>query len=219
MRGHGFSFWGIARVRRTALFPFLFTLPTLLAFNAQAVNREPALEKPFPWPVAYADESPPSPHPPRVGPDLPRFREVSSGLLRGGRPSQAGLERLARLGVKTLVNLEAVLEFVEQERAAAALLGMKMVSYPMLWEEYPSDAQVTAVLAELKRGTAEAPVYVHCFHGKDRTGLVVALHRVLEQGWEPGAAYSEMLGLGFYSKYEELKRYYWWKVGEPGAGE
>lgn len=186
----------------------------LTALDAFALNREPAIEKPFPWPVAYADE-PVAPELPRKRPDLPRFHEVSPGLFRGGRPSQAGLERLASLGVKTIVNLEEYPEIVEQERAAAAALGMKMVWFPMKWEEYPRDDQIAQILALLRSGEPDASVYVHCFHGKDRTGLVVALHRVLAQGWEPAAAYREMLSLGFYTKYEELQRYFWWKVGSP----
>jgi protein tyrosine/serine phosphatase len=40
-------------------------------------------------------------------------------------------------------------------------------------------------------------VYVHCKNGRDRTSLVVALFRVLYQGWEPDEAWNyEVLAYG-----------------------
>ena len=37
------------------------------------------------------------------------------------------------------------------------------------------------------------PVVVHCWHGSDRTGAVVAGWRVAMQGWTPAAALDEMV--------------------------
>ena len=34
---------------------------------------------------------------------------------------------------------------------------------------------------------------MHCYHGADRTGLVVAMYRVIYQGWSFDAARSEMI--------------------------
>ena len=39
--------------------------------------------------------------------------------------------------------------------------------------------------------------FVHCAHGQDRTGLVVAVYRV-RHGWTKAQAQAEMLRLGFH---------------------
>ena len=50
------------------------------------------------------------------------------------------------------------------------------------------------VLRALK--AADRPIYVHCEHGKDRTGLVIALYRVRYDGWTPERAAAEMAAMG-----------------------
>jgi protein tyrosine/serine phosphatase len=40
---------------------------------------------------------------------------------------------------------------------------------------------------------AEEPLLVHCFHGSDRTGAVVAMYRMLVQGWPRERAIAELL--------------------------
>ena len=53
------------------------------------------------------------------------------------------------------------------------------------------------------------PVLVHCKHGSDRTGMMVAVYRVVVQGWEKGAAVDEMThgGYGFHAVWENLQDY------------
>ncbi|MGZ3721881.1 MAG: phosphatase domain-containing putative toxin [Bdellovibrionales bacterium] len=40
------------------------------------------------------------------------------------------------------------------------------------------------------------PLYIHCEHGKDRTGLIVALYRIRYEGWSTDLAYKEWQDLG-----------------------
>lgn len=40
------------------------------------------------------------------------------------------------------------------------------------------------------------PIFIHCAHGNDRTGLVVALYRILYENVSPTDAYEEMHNLG-----------------------
>jgi protein-tyrosine phosphatase len=37
------------------------------------------------------------------------------------------------------------------------------------------------------------PVFFHCFHGEDRTGVVAALYRVIYQGCTLAQAHAEMM--------------------------
>ena len=42
-----------------------------------------------------------------------------------------------------------------------------------------------------------APVLVHCQHGADRTGTMIAVYRIAVQGWSKAKAIREMTGGGF----------------------
>ena len=42
------------------------------------------------------------------------------------------------------------------------------------------------------------PVYVHCFHGQDRTGMVVGMFRVLHDHYAKKEAYAERRRNGFH---------------------
>ena len=42
------------------------------------------------------------------------------------------------------------------------------------------------------------PVFVHCKHGVDRTGAMIAIWRVAKENWSADKAYDEMRDLGFH---------------------
>ncbi|MBC7739269.1 MAG: protein-tyrosine-phosphatase, partial [Candidatus Saccharibacteria bacterium] len=50
---------------------------------------------------------------------------------------------------------------------------------------------------------------VHCHHGADRTGLIVALYRLIAQGWSRDAAIAELIegGYGFHPIWANIPRY------------
>jgi protein tyrosine/serine phosphatase len=43
------------------------------------------------------------------------------------------------------------------------------------------------------------PVYVHCAGGRHRTGSMVAVYRMVHDGWTVDKAYDEMLAYDFYT--------------------
>jgi protein tyrosine/serine phosphatase len=53
------------------------------------------------------------------------------------------------------------------------------------------------------------PVVIHCQHGADRTGAIVALYRIIVQGWSKADAVREMNEGGFHhsSLFRNLDRY------------
>lgn len=132
----------------------------------------------------------------RVRLPIPHFLQVDSRLYRGGQPTDEGYRRLADLGVKTVVNLRTDEEVgLEETRHLVESLGMRWVSLPMRAYGRPTDAQIDAFLQAVG-DPRQQPVYIHCRQGKDRTGTMVAVYRIVEDGWEPERAYREARALG-----------------------
>jgi protein tyrosine/serine phosphatase len=176
--------------------------------------------------VARDDEDPegyvPSPHPtppadPRMepaafallctprGPD--RFARVGDGIYRGGQPTRRHLEILRELGVRTIVNLRRENSRVwKQEKLDALDLGLEFHRYPFYGVFGVKEAFLDEILGLVRR----RHIYVHCKHGRDRTSLIVALYRVLDEAWDPELAWQrEALDYGsaqtlFYRKIGEV---------------
>src|SRR4051794_21540897 len=138
------------------------------------------------------------------GTTIPSFAMVGAGLYRGGHPDDAGLAYLQQIGVKTIVDLE-IGDFIEawpwditHEQKSAGALGFDFVRQPMsAFTPFVNDDAMNTTLAILADSSRQ-PIFVHCKHGQDRTGLVIGLERVFNEGWEPADAYQEMLDYGFH---------------------
>jgi tyrosine-protein phosphatase SIW14 len=149
---------------------------------------------------------------------IDNFRSLSAGLYGGARPGDEGLAYLKRIGVKTIVDLEIANPItgnardIEHERVEARRLGIDWVHKPMSAFETVDDAQMTEILAIL-RDPASRPVFVHCRYGKDRTSLVIALERVIDEGWSAQAAHDEMIDHGFRWPFISLNHYFEEKTG------
>jgi protein tyrosine/serine phosphatase len=145
---------------------------------------------------------------------IPNLRVVSDNIVRGGRPDVGGLQCLKDAGVKVIVNLcgganlvslfrssssaQACAESPEvaEEREEAKRLGLEFVSIPLDVFRTPNE-QALQAFVELVRKPDKQPMFIHCLHGRDRTGLMTALYRVHCDGWTAEKAYSEMLECGF----------------------
>jgi protein tyrosine phosphatase (PTP) superfamily phosphohydrolase (DUF442 family) len=122
-------------------------------------------------------------------PTMPtRFAQVGPRLYRGGQPSETQLAALHALGVRTLITLRDTPDAVGEERAAAARLGMRLLSFPFSGLSDPDPALLRQVVAAMQE-TADGAIYVHCRQGRDRTSLVVALYRVWVERWAPTEAW------------------------------
>ncbi len=140
------------------------------------------------------------------------FKQVSPGIFRGARPDQAGLERLSKMGLRTILNLENDKDVIESERQSAEALGLRFISVPMsgLWK--PSDKVVDQALGALA-DPANRPIFVHCMKGQDRTGVVVALYHVVKESWQPTEADAEMHTVGFKDILVGLHHYFEHRTG------
>ncbi|OGS36399.1 MAG: hypothetical protein A2506_13125 [Elusimicrobia bacterium RIFOXYD12_FULL_66_9] len=148
--------------------------------------------------VASSCAAPSRKLPPEHG--IPHFHEVTSGVYRGGQPTTEGWAYLKSKDVKTVVKLDLESEGSDEE---AVKLGMTVVDASGPPSDLsnvfgaPKPGRIRLAVATLQDERLR-PVYVHCLHGQDRTGLIVGLFRVLHDGYTKKAAYAEMRRHGFH---------------------
>jgi len=115
---------------------------------------------------------------------IKRFAKVDKSIYRGSAPT-----------IEDVIFLNKQLAEKHIERTCA-LLGIKQVIIPILPKKKSSFLEIFYhSLNDLF--TSEGPVFIHCLHGKDRTGLLVALFRCIVQKWSFNNALKEALHFGF----------------------
>lgn len=166
-----------------------YFLIALLALPLQAQVRSP-----FPWLPA-------------------NFDTTVSGNYRGARiVSRAQLDSMKRVyGIATVVNLakDALPKKGESEVQWTRELGIAYVPL-YLGTQPPARKDWERVRGLLKGGR----VYIHCAHGADRTGALVAKFRTEVEGVSPAEAYREARRFGFKPWLSALRAWF----GYPGGG-
>jgi protein-tyrosine phosphatase len=128
-------------------------------------------------------------------PGINNFHQVNQLIYRGAQPTPDGLEYLAKIGVKTVLDLRENGERSSEEEARVTSLGMHYVNVPMTGLTAPSSAEITRILV-LMEAPSTGPVFVHCMRGADRTGAVVAAYRIDHDHWDNSRALNEAMSLG-----------------------
>ncbi|AZZ36064.1 hypothetical protein CIK05_04415 [Bdellovibrio sp. qaytius] len=162
---------------------FFFALALALQFSATTANASSTVE------------------------DIPNLFKMNDNLYRGGRVTAAGMKQLKKMGVTTIINIENDATAIKTDKKFADANGLRFITIPFDTWSTPSDAKVDGVL-KLLQDRSLGPIYLHCKHGRDRTGLIMGLYRVEVDGWTPKAAYKEMNDRGFRSIIWTLDGYY-----------
>jgi tyrosine-protein phosphatase SIW14 len=137
------------------------------------------------------------------------FHEVNEHVYRGAQPNKGGFAALAKLGVKTVIDLRGE----KSEREVVEGAGMRYVR--LAWSGYkaPAGDQVSTVLALLDDSSAW-PVFVHCRRGADRTGTAIACYRISHDHWTNQQALAEAKTFGM-SSTEILMQHFILQFGGP----
>ena len=137
--------------------------------------------------------------------EIDGLHQVTPQLYRGPQPTAQGMQELAALGIRTVINLRTD-EDVDERRAKDTKL--RCIWLPVSWNPLrpPDDADVVRFL-RLVTDPKQQPVYVHCRQGVDRTGLMIAAYRLVIRDWERDDALREMRHFGFHSRYAVFERY------------
>jgi len=122
---------------------------------------------------------------------IDNFAKVNEAYFRGAQPEGSDYEDLARLGVKTVINLIGASDLDHTELSSAEQHGMRYVSIPMSTRKAPTAEQLQAFLTVVNDPDSQ-PVYVHCVGGRHRTGVMTAVYRMVKDGISGAEAFAEM---------------------------
>jgi protein tyrosine/serine phosphatase len=133
------------------------------------------------------------------------FGQVNELVYRGAQPDAAGLSSLQKLGIKSVINLRTDPRGSKTEAAAAQALGLAYTNVPMAGFSRPKDTQVQLVLSLIE--TLPGPVFVHCKHGCDRTGTIIACYRIRKDAWSVDKATQEANRYGLWKWMRGMRQF------------
>jgi tyrosine-protein phosphatase SIW14 len=155
----------------------------LLALPAFAADTPAPRERPANWAA------------PVINSTLENCYRVSSELYRCEQPDAKDIPSLQALGIRSILNLRRWnTDPKALEQAGFTLLLQRMEADDLTLDD------LVAGLRQIR--AAPKPVLLHCWHGSDRTGSIVAAYRIVFQGWTPAAALDELRfgGYGYHEK-------------------
>jgi protein tyrosine/serine phosphatase len=134
---------------------------------------------------------------------VPNLHQITPTLYRSEQPTALGFRNLEKLGIRTVINLRAFNSDDDEVRGTS--LRTERVKI-LTWNI--DDNHVVDVMRML-RHPENGPYLIHCQHGADRTGLMSAMYRILEQGWSVDDALAELTGggYGYHAVWKNILRY------------
>lgn len=140
-----------------------------------------------------------------------RLRKVDDNVLRGGEPSVQDLKKLKHIGINKIISLDEDIGLAIDH--ICQKLGLEHEIIPLTDGNGPAIPALKNNISKLFQG---GPIYVHCRHGKDRTGMTIAMYRIMT-GWSLSRALQEARSLGMgtglsesvkKSYYDAVKQFY-----------
>jgi tyrosine-protein phosphatase SIW14 len=150
---------------------------------------------------------------------IDNFAKVNDAYFRGAQPVGSDYADLARLGVKTVINLIGDAELDATEQSLVEERGMRYLQIPMSTRKAPTSQQLETFLSVVN-DPASQPVYVHCVGGRHRTGVMTAVYRMTKDGISGAEAFSEMKRFNYGPDFlhPEFKKFvYAYEVKKPAA--
>jgi tyrosine-protein phosphatase SIW14 len=133
---------------------------------------------------------------------LKNLHKVDDEIFRCEQPDMLGFQELEGLGIKSVLNLR------NKHSDSLFLLNSHLNCFKVNMEAKDiADTEIIMALRILK--DAPKPIVIHCKHGADRTGVVVAMYRVVFQNWTKDKAIGELKygGFGFHEAFANIPMY------------
>jgi tyrosine-protein phosphatase SIW14 len=131
---------------------------------------------------------------------LKNWYKVDDNVYRSEQPTREGFKEIRAKGIKTIINLR----FEHSDAALVEGLDLVLIEVRMTAWDFSEDDVLRALKAI---ESAPKPVLIHCQHGSDRVGGVVAMYRIVFLNWPKEEALAEMRHGGF--------GFHWYYLGIP----
>lgn len=132
---------------------------------------------------------------------LQNLYKVDEGVYRSEQPSEKDFKALEAFGIKEVLNLRHFHSDNDKAKGTALKLHrLKTHAHAI------SEKQVIEALRIIKN--RKGAILIHCRHGSDRTGEVLAMYRIVFQHYTKEEAIAEMRegGFGFHKIYGNIVR-------------
>lgn len=136
----------------------------------------------------------------------PKTYRVDAHVYRGRQPRKDDFPVLAKMGIRTVLDLRGGPIHKPRERKEVEAAGMQYISIRLSGIFAPSYRQMDQILAVML-DPGRAPVFVHCRRGDDRAGMAIACYRIVHDHWTNEQALAEARQNGI-SRFEVLMRRY-----------
>ncbi|MBX3075501.1 protein tyrosine phosphatase family protein [Candidatus Obscuribacterales bacterium] len=146
---------------------------------------------------------------------IKNFRVVNEWFYRGGQPDLEQLVELKDAGIKTIVCLRWNSSAIEEEQRRAEELGLRFIYLPLTYWILPKHDEIEKFFS-IVDDPSHYPIFLHCKHGADRTGMLIAFYRMARDGWSADSAYAEMRDAGFHKI--RMRHFKWAVYAFPRKG-
>ncbi|MBI1836787.1 MAG: dual specificity protein phosphatase family protein [Flavobacteriia bacterium] len=122
--------------------------------------------------------------------------QVDENLYRSEQPTKEGMTALESLGIKSVVNVRNLQNDQSEGKGTQLNLYKKRINtWTITYDE------VIEALKIIQK--APKPILIHCKHGSDRTGCIVAAYRMAFLNWSKEEAIKEFQ-LGGFGYHEDV---------------
>ena len=142
---------------------------------------------------------------------IKNFGQMDERFYRGARPKDDDLKALAAMGINTIIDLTD--NSREKEEPAAKAAGLRYINIPMVDKGYPPIEQINEFM-KVVNDPETGKFFVHCAGGRHRTGVVGAVYRFQNSGWNFDKVVAEMNEFEFktgfgHGKQKDFVEDYW----------
>jgi len=125
-----------------------------------------------------------------------RLYQLNDSVYRSEQPSSKRFQQLQDLGIKTSISFRRK----KDDRKKAKGTKLELVHIPLKTKGLNENDLIKALKAIQN---AKKPVLVHCWHGSDRTGAIMAAYRVVFEDWSKKKAIQELrrVELGYHENW------------------
>jgi hypothetical protein len=166
---------------------FAATVALSLAVPPASAQQTPPVN-----PAPQANPGPPSsPAELITAPGLNDAAHVSGNLYRGAQPKADGYAELKKMGIDVIVSFLDGNHDIQKEKDLVESAGMTFISVPWNAAHDPPRSSIVAFFGTVHDNEGKK-IFVNDLQGGDRTGLMVALYRIVHDHWTAEQAESEM---------------------------